>query len=81
VRSKETFAIKMERTGKIIDTKREILKTAIPKQRGFIRNHTMANFQLDVSDINLNPDHTNQRHTNPLEPIYNAPGQTLYGYI
>ena len=51
VRSKTTFAQKIKRAGKIIDTKAEIVQKVKPTPKGFERVRTTHDF-WNVQDIN-----------------------------
>lgn len=78
VRSRETYAIKLERAGKTINTKDEIMLDIHPTLKGFVRNTTQPiSSSLNAEDINMgDPSYADKgkRSTNPLDPIYNIPG-------
>jgi hypothetical protein len=53
VRSRETFAIKLERAGKSINLKEEIVSNIKPTAKGFVRTQTSPIFNsLFTEDIN-----------------------------
>lgn len=84
MRSRETFAIKLERSGKVINTKQEIAANIKPTPKGFTRTTTNINFSLNAEDINKGDDfyaHLPKRTSNPLEPRYKIDGEKEYGEI
>ncbi len=84
MRSRETFAIRLERAGKVINTKQEIVATIKPTPKGFTRATTAINFSLNAEDINKGDDfyaNLPKRSTNPLDPRYKIDGEKDYGEI
>lgn len=80
MRSRETYAIRLQRAGKTVDTKSEILHGIRPTQKGFTRT-TVFPDSLHAEDINHPDPSPPKRTTNPLDPRYDLPSSKGYGFI